>query len=155
MGLFWTWYEKVCPSFLWNTNSYFICGQASMLNLDMEIKVSFKSQNVKKWILLLRPFLLWLKTKCFNLNCTHIRWDPYGHYCVWKSWGNKSYQSTSNSQSWDSWLVKQINVWWSGLGSNISFKTGMTVVCLSLSAWQDLEYHYIKGKKLFHITTDF
>ena len=35
-------------SFLWTTNSYFICGQTSMLNLDIQIKVSFKSQNVKK-----------------------------------------------------------------------------------------------------------
>ena len=50
--------KKMCPSLLWTNNSYFICGQASMLNLDKKIKVSFESQNVKKkkWILPLHPF---------------------------------------------------------------------------------------------------
>ena len=46
-GLFGTWYEKLCMSFLWKTNSYFICGQASMLNLDMKINFLFKSKCAK------------------------------------------------------------------------------------------------------------
>ena len=53
---FWTWNENVCPSLFWTTNSYFICGQASMLNLDIKINVSFESQHEKNWIISLRPF---------------------------------------------------------------------------------------------------
>ena len=53
---FGTWHEQMFPSFLWTSNSYFICGQASMLNLEIKIKVSFESQNVKTWILPLHPF---------------------------------------------------------------------------------------------------
>mgnify|MGYP007038730448 CR=1 FL=1 len=77
------------------------------------------------------------------------RWDPYGHFGVWKRWGNKTYQSTSKSQSWVSWFVKKWKVWWCGIGSNIFLKTGMTVVCLSLPAWHGSEYHYNKGKNNF------
>ena len=52
-----TWYEKLCPSFLWITNSYFICGQFSMLNLDIQIKVHSSHKRWKKWIFPLHPFL--------------------------------------------------------------------------------------------------
>ena len=72
LGLFGTWYEKMCPSFLWTTNSYFLCGQASMLDLDIYIKVSFESKKCEKWIIHLHPFVKWLRNICFNLNCTYI-----------------------------------------------------------------------------------
>ena len=77
------------------------------------------------------------------------RWDPYGHFGVSKRWGNKTYQSTSKSQSWSSWFVTKLNAWWCGIGSNIFLKTLIIVVCLSLSAWHGLEYHYNKGKHNF------
>jgi hypothetical protein len=34
---FWILYKQMCPSFLWTTNSYLICEQAAMLNLDIQI----------------------------------------------------------------------------------------------------------------------
>ena len=64
-----------------------------------------------------------------------------------KGGGNKTYQS--KSQSWASWFVKKLNAWLCGIGSNIFLKTGVTVVCLSLSAWHGSEYHYDKGKNYF------
>ena len=47
--------------------------KASMQNVDMKIKVSFKSQNPKKVFLPLCQFFKGFKKKCFNLNNTHIQ----------------------------------------------------------------------------------
>ena len=44
---FWDMIKNMCPYFLWTNNSYFICGQASMLNFDIKTKVTFELQNVK------------------------------------------------------------------------------------------------------------
>ena len=57
---FWSFRDMIWKDvsfFLLTTNLNFICGQASMLNLDIKINVSFKSQNVNKWILPLHEFL--------------------------------------------------------------------------------------------------
>ena len=62
----------MCHSFLWKTNSTIISGQASVLNLDIKIKVSFKSQNLEKVFLLLRPFSNDVKQK-FSIECVTMR----------------------------------------------------------------------------------
>ena len=86
----------------------------------------------------------------------HNRGGLYRNVGVWKRWGDKTFQSTSKSQSWASWFLTKWIVWWCGIESNI--KKGMTFLWLSLSAWHSLENHYNRGnnnfkKVLFHIVT--
>ena len=84
-----------------------------MLNLDINIKVTFKSNNVKKKnYSFLHPFSNYLKLNNSVWIAPTYRWVLYDHFGVWKRWGNETYQSTSKSPSWPSWFVKKLNAWW-------------------------------------------
>ena len=120
--------------FFWTTNWNFICGQAFMLNMDIQIKVSFKSKNVWKWILHLKTFANYQKLNVLILIAPTRKWNPNGHFGVWKRWSNKTYKRSNKSKSCASWFVTKWNVWLCGIGSNIFLKTEITFVCLSLSA---------------------
>ena len=97
----------MCPSFLWTTNSNFMCGQAYVLN--------FFSRN-KMWKEGFFPYIHFSndwKLNVLILIAPTYRWDRYVHFCVWKRWGYITYQSTSKSQSWVSRLVtKKIVMMW-------------------------------------------
>ena len=70
------------------------------------------------------------------------RWDPYRNFGVWKRWGNKTCQGTSNKQSWPSWFVKKWTSCRCGIGLNILLPTALPVVCLSYCPPHGSEYHY-------------
>ena len=109
-------------------------------------KVLFESQKCEK--IGSSPLSIFLTINMFQFElhphigeiCTDIL--VYEERC-----GNKIHLSTRKSQSWPSWFVTKLNAWWCGIGSNIFLKTGITVVCLSLSVWHNSEYHNNKGKK--------
>ena len=113
-----------------------------MLNLDMKIKVSFESQIPKRCFFpsvhfsndLRNFFLIWIAPT--------YSWDPYKNFDVWKRWGNKTCQKTSNIQSWASWFVKKWTLWRCGIGLNILLPTAVPVVCLSYCRPHGSEYHY-------------
>ena len=131
-----------------------------MLTLDMKIKVSFETKNPKKVFLPLRPFFYWFKTKISIWSAPTYRWDPYGNYGVWKRWGNKTSQSTSNKQSWASWFVKKWTSWRCGIAifvkssflcySDVTNCPRDTVRNITITKWK-----IIVQNVLFHIITDF
>ena len=112
-----------------------------MLNLDMNIKVSFESQNPKKVFLPLFPFSNDLRQNVSIWIAPTYKWDPYGNFGVWKRWGNKTCQSTSNKQSWASWFVKMdlVTMW-----NRVKYfiPTALPVVCLSYCRPHGSKYHY-------------
>ena len=102
-----------------------------MLNLDKKIKVSFESQNPKKVFVPLGPFFNDLRQNVLIWIAPTYGWDPYENFGVWKRWGNKTFRSTSNKQSWASWFMKKRTPWRCGIGLNILLPTAVPVVCLS------------------------
>ena len=103
---FWDTLWKGMPFLSFENKFIIISRKASMQNLDVNIKVSFKSQNAKKVFLPLRPFSNNLRQNVLFWIAPTYRWDPYGNFGVWKRWGNKPCQSTCNKPSWASWFVK-------------------------------------------------
>ena len=112
--------------------------------------MKFHSSHIKKRCLF--PFVHFLNDFKQNISiwiASTYRWDLYGHFGVWKRWGNKTYQRTSKNPSSASWFVKKLNAWRSLIGTNILLKTAITLVCLYLCPRHSLEYHYNIVQKYF------
>ena len=62
----------MCPSSLCKTNSYLICGQASMLNLGIKIKVLFKWPNQKKAVSFHFSIFIMIQNKKIQ-----FQWHPH------------------------------------------------------------------------------
>ena len=79
--------------FFWTTNSYVSGGKASIHNMDIRFKISFKSQNLKKKFPLPFIWLIFFFFYFLILIAHTYRLHPYKIFGVW------TYQSMSKSQS--------------------------------------------------------
>ena len=113
-----------------------------MLNLDMKIKFSIESQNPKKVFFPSIHFSNDWRHNVLIWIAPSYRWDQYWNFGVWKRWGNKTCQSTSNKQSRASWFPKKWTLWQCGIGLNILLPTAVPVVYLSYCRPHNSEYHY-------------
>ena len=78
-----------------------------MLNLNIKITVSFKSQNKKNVFLPPCPFCLWFSNKFAILIGPTYRQDPYKNAGVWKRWGNFRATAMVKVELTDFWRKKK------------------------------------------------